>query len=95
MMPAWMDLPTWGKYWGRDQQEALCSLLTSCGYACLGGWHDFFDVPDVLVPWSEAREAAEGHVCRRHTFDTVDALLYDLSMGWDGVDAIGAMNVRP
>jgi hypothetical protein len=60
-----------------------------------GGWHDFFNVPDVLVPWSPAREAAEGETCARHTFDSVDELLNGFGMGWDMFDAAGAKNVRP
>ena len=60
-----------------------------------GGWHDFFDVqPEVLVPWSAAREAAEGEPCVRHTFDSVDALLDSrFHIGWDSWDQAGAMRV--
>ena len=60
-----------------------------------GGWHEFFDVPHAMVPWSAGREAAEGEACVRHTFETIDALLdSQFGMGWDMWDAAGAKNVR-
>ncbi|KAK9901330.1 hypothetical protein WJX75_007057 [Coccomyxa subellipsoidea] len=56
-----------------------------------GGWHDFFRVEDVLVPWSQGREAVEGVACQRMGFQDIDELLHrHFSFSWNDVDAMGA-----
>jgi hypothetical protein len=75
----------------------LCPGLSALEHVgcCMHRWHDFFRVEDVLVPWSQGREAVEGVACRRMGFQDIDELLHrHFSFSWNDVDAMGAHKVR-
>ena len=97
-LPLYGDVPDGRLHcWQAGVNGTFFVDASAFAYRCSdgGGWHDFFDVqPEVLVPWSAAREAAEGEPCVRHTFDSVDALLDSrFHIGWDSWDQAGAMRV--
>ncbi|BDA45365.1 hypothetical protein COCOBI_07-1520 [Coccomyxa sp. Obi] len=77
---------------GGDNNGTLFVDATKFAYKCSegGGWHDFFRVEDVLVPWAPGREAMEGTTCRRMDFQAIDDLLHrHFSFSWNDIDAMG------